>query len=964
MAAIRWDNINRTGGNYNAVTNAAAQGSAEINQGFANLQSLLNNQNATNVANRNNEISNNDVAFSQYMNDLQSGGVDAVEAARNNGGIANQIAGYGGMLSKANQLRDGSQILTGARTDATAGYNYDQGVLKQELDPLVAQFKQLAFTDPNAAQQFAGENAELFQRGLVDVAGIMRNQSTAAQTYGDSQTERAARDPIYRIQQAIEKGDLSGAETIYNDNKSVLDADYYNFAGALRTGKETKRTRGNQTALNNATSQDADAETVALVNQSKKDSGLFNDDGSVKPGISNDQIDAWQNTLKGSALEQIQTNRQLYDQLQKDLTNNGATAAERNAANTAFKSWETSGVGYRTQQETVATQQEISKLDAQFPQQGSMYNVPTGADGEPLSNAQNAQAAIKSMNKASVKDAVDEDTLNLFFKANETQDGIMTLQSLMSTGIADADGVVQRIPADQLQTILADVRDGANWLTFQKRFSAENINEAAKRLVNSGGFKQELSDYNSYTNQSAALRTPPSAGTAAMNAANALTGTQTPEQAQKVIDTLSGLQGSQANATATGQILTQQGAVAQIQALQTASGAGAGQSSPNGSGQTNVETSTVSPDAISAEIPTLATATSEADYDTLRAEVNAKHTDSRGRTTQKGKELLLEIRTKEQKQRLDGIKSFLTGTGSGSPTGNRGQSGSTPTTPAPTTPVVPPAPALMNSGTPLQGAPLANNPQRDDLNLESRLMNDLYSAQPQGNVQAAPQAQPAPAALAPQAQITSPLIEELYQGARTPPQLPPQNRPAAPVQAPSLTQRAQNLAANTINSGAFTAPITGAALLSNTLGKDRANVNRQKEATNQAASNVLSTVAQENRENTARTVNNLMSAAGQAKNGVAQIAQMAKKALPEMGIGLTEFDRLKKESKAKLDQSGVTSLTVTEITSLLAQGTSSAIKPYVKALRAELAKRDAEEAQSARANESFMESQLRNLVTI
>jgi hypothetical protein len=268
----------------------------------------------------------------------------------------------------------------------------------------------------------------------------------------------------------------------------------------------------------------------------------------------------------------------------------------------------------------------------------------------------------------------------------------------------------------------------------------------------------------------------------------------------------------------------------------------------------------------------------------------------------------------------------------------------------------------MNSGTPLQGAPLANNPQGNEV--ESRLMADLYSAQPQGNVQAAPQAQPAPAALAPQAQITSPLIEELYQGARTPPQLPPQNRPAAPVQAPSFTQRAQSLAANTVNGGAFTAPITGAALLSNTLGKDRANVNRQKDATNQAASNVLSTVAQESRENTARTVNNLMSAAGQAKNGVAQIAQMAKKALPKMGIGLKEFDRLRKESKAKLDQSGVTSLTVTEITSLLAEGTSVALKPYVKALRNELAKRNAEEAESARANESFMEAQLRNLVTI
>ena len=41
MAAIRWDNINRTGGNYNAVTNAAAQGSKQINDSFQNLQGML-----------------------------------------------------------------------------------------------------------------------------------------------------------------------------------------------------------------------------------------------------------------------------------------------------------------------------------------------------------------------------------------------------------------------------------------------------------------------------------------------------------------------------------------------------------------------------------------------------------------------------------------------------------------------------------------------------------------------------------------------------------------------------------------------------------------------------------------------------------------------------------------------------------------------------------------------------------
>ena len=923
---IRWDNIGSTAGLWNASNQANRASTENVNQGFQALQSVLNNQQKVQDGNYANQKSNNDVAFSQYMNDLQAGGVDAVEAARNNGGIANEIAGYGGMLSQANQLRDGSQILTGARTDATAGYNYDQGVLKQELDPLVAQFKQLAFTDPNAAQQFAGENAELFKSGLVDVAGIMRNQGEAAQTYGDSQIKRAARDPIYRIQQAIEKGDLSGAETIYNDNKSALDADYYNFAGALKAGVTTQRGLDIDSIVSSAIGNDSDAQAVDIQKQYEQDSGLV--ENGVFQG-SNAQLETYQTGLE-KALQGVTTDQKAFESIRTKLREMGATPAEINAAETTYLNADKNENIQTTESKALQTER-LAVNDANFPQGASAERWPTNAEGQRETVANVVQSALDSnaATKEILADVGNEQQLDLFFSNGDGKKAKLYMQSLLSKGIKAENGQIYKVPPDMLNTLLTDLRMGSNWTTFQKGFTKSNLEESANRIVNDPSFQERIANSKTYTAEKNRILNPASEAERGLAESDAYV--PMPLEEVQVNAFRNGIVGATngANATGTGsQIPSQQSAQALLLAKN-------GQSGSNGAGQTSVAGPTVPTDAISAAaagaapVSPLVPGSPEA-----RAAQNAE-TEA------------------ENAANWQSIKNVFTGSQMSSfrPSPND-------------TPVVPPAPALMNSGTPLQGAPLANNPQRDDLNLESRLMNDLYSAQPQGNVQAAPQAQPAPAALAPQAQITSPLIEELYQGARTPPQLPPQNRPAAPVQAPSLTQRAQNLAANTVNSGAFTAPITGAALLSNTLGKDRANVNRQKEATNQAASNVLSTVAQESRENTARTVNNLMSAAGQAKNGVAQIAQMAKKALPEMGIGLKEFDRLRKESKAKLDQSGVTSLTVTEITSLLAEGTSVALKPYVKALRAELAKRNAEEAESARANESFMEAQLRNLVTI
>ena len=131
--------------------------------------------------------------------------------------------------------------------------------------------------------------------------------------------------------------------------------------------------------------------------------------------------------------------------------------------------------------------------------------------------------------------------------------------------------------------------------------------------------------------------------------------------------------------------------------------------------------------------------------------------------------------------------------------------------------------------------------------------------------------------------------------------------------------------------------------MSNAISKENENVNRQKAA----QARVVPDVANGIRNNITRTVNNLMDGAASAKTGVKQLATLAENALPDMGIGLKERDAVVKRLAPKLkDPSVVSSLTDTEITSLLSSGPDSKIKPYVKQLQAEMAKRRKNEESS------------------
>lgn len=1002
---IRWDNIGSTAGLWNASNQASQAATNDVNQGFQALQGVLNNQQKVQDGNYDNQVSNNDIAFSQYMNDLQAGGVDAVEAARNNNEIANKISGFGGMLSDANQLRDGSQILTGARTAATAEYTYDQNLMKQELDPLVAQFKQLAFTDPNAARQFAGENEELFNRGSVDVAGIIRTQSTANQTFGDTQIERAARDPIYQIQQAIESGDIPGAQTIYDSNKSTLDAARYNFEGALTAGVTTQRGVDIDRIVSSAIGNNSDAQAVNIQNQYEKDSGLVED--GVFQG-SKAQLKTYQAGLK-EALQGVTTDQNAFESIRTQLRELGATPAEINAAETTYLNAD-KNENIQTTESKALQAKRLAVNDANFPQGASAERWPTNAEGQRETVANVVQSALDSnaATKDILADVGNEQQLDLFFSNGDGKKAKLYMQSLLSKGIQAENGQIYKVPPDMLNTLLTDLRMGSNWTTFQKGFTKSNLEESANRIVNDPSFQERIGNSKTYTAEKNRILNPASEAERGLAKSDAYV--PMPLEEAQVNAFRNGIVGATngASTTNTGQILTPQGAAAQLLALQNSTGTGpqSGAALDKRANQDALDRvvnpqSTVNStpgeratleqqliDINGATAPANSrgqTSSNRAFNNSLAGRLRNGLSDFSGRAREgvndnvRGAKDARLLRRTGEDIRKNGIENAST---ENLVNAMRNPGVNRPDIVAELQRRNAPTEAIAGSQT---------APPQGPNDVEGRLMADLYSAQPQGNGQAAPQAQPAPAAItreqnplidqlyktamtppvapvspasAPQAQITSPLIDELYQGAMTPSQLPPQNRPAAPAQAPSFTERAKNLGANIINSGVSATPIAGAALLTNAIRKENANVNRQKEATNKAASDVLSTVAQETRENTARTVNNLMSAAGQAQNGVAEIAQMAKKALPEMGIGLKEFDRLTKESKAKLDQSGVTSLTITEITSLLAQGTQVALKPYVKALRDELAKRYAEESQRSKADETFMEAQLRNLVTI
>ena len=267
---IRWDNIGQTSGMYNASTLANRSATQQVNKGFDALQGVIDTQQRVSDGNYANTTKNNSAEVTQYLQQLGSQGVEAVENAQSSGAISNFIGQYGGQLNDSTKLLDGTATLSRARSSENAEYQYNQTKYAQASKPLVDEWNGLnsdpskdaerdAFLEANKSALLAsGDYSRMFDKakatdrtelnqGRLDAEHTTKRTLNQLLLDGNSALIKAKEaGELQQTNDAIEAGilivDPKTGETISNPNLSQDEiSNFYEMRGESHFEQKTER---------------------------------------------------------------------------------------------------------------------------------------------------------------------------------------------------------------------------------------------------------------------------------------------------------------------------------------------------------------------------------------------------------------------------------------------------------------------------------------------------------------------------------------------------------------------------------------------------------------------------------------------------------------------------------------------------------------------------------------------------
>jgi hypothetical protein len=234
--AITWRTVDGGRGNFDVAARLMQQAQAGFNTGLGSFQGIMEDQRATQDANRENTIANNEADFKKYLSSLRAQGPQALEDAQASGAIDARMAGYNGLVSPdldpTAALREN---ILGARSDVTTDRDYEQGELITRLSPDIERIRSLniagKFDEANALENSlesdlakAGKWADL-QEQEQSMRDKITGRSREEWRFGQEQTSASRAEDAYNAEQA------AGA---YINEILASDGDLYSKRQAVR----------------------------------------------------------------------------------------------------------------------------------------------------------------------------------------------------------------------------------------------------------------------------------------------------------------------------------------------------------------------------------------------------------------------------------------------------------------------------------------------------------------------------------------------------------------------------------------------------------------------------------------------------------------------------------------------------------------------------------------------------------
>lgn len=562
MSTIRWDNIDRTGGNYNAATYASAQGSKQINDSFQNLQGMLTAQNAVNKGNWENQQGNNDTDVKSFINNLAAQGPDALRTAMDDNQVQNKINSFGGFLSKDVREMTGQKALNQSQADWLAQDQYGDEVADNAAEPFINTLTNLANSGPEGLGKARALAQTPEYKSVLDSAnwnggelfnGILASQNASrnsdldyksamydqTKTEKDDNAETAARPHINQIialangqgpnaeqnardyaaqpevKAALDAFGWSGQEEINTIRDSNLDYQVTNLAHTENVENKEIQTALDEVSVNNPTNMSSFNVESALKDL-QAESGLFDSAGNLLDGVTEGQLNAFQNSIEDVAtnaagLDSEASFRQFFSQAMK------IPGIGEDKVIAAWKDREeldklTGGfVSYEEQRKRSARERTLKKR-TNFDTNPLLADERNGATASPLTLQTTTDILLASEN-SEVKKLLGENKKDWFFqdKSGGPQSVVREFNNLLYEGVEGSDGKMHLLTRDMLPELLLGFRDGEGLLSFGTgKIDGKDIRKAAKKLVDQPGYMNNEKLAFEYRNSINDIRYPPS----------------------------------------------------------------------------------------------------------------------------------------------------------------------------------------------------------------------------------------------------------------------------------------------------------------------------------------------------------------------------------------------------------------------------------------------------------------------
>ena len=288
------------------------------------------------------------------------------------------------------------------------------------------------------------------------------------------------------------------------------------------TQGETKRADQIEKDINEATGKflpgQGNAATNRVLDEVMESSGLFDANGELKPGATQEQVTDFQNTMEREVLKVSDSNTgALYEQFMASMPKG---ASDTQLAN-AFRGWqELDSLSYGNQ-----TQQEKSRIrqnEAELKQRTNFANNPFLAqfrqDADPTQRMAASRDTAYDVLVEATKDQPEvakllgENKEDWLLSDYGPQQVVRAFDNLMVTGVEGSDGKMHTLTPEMLPQLLLGFRDGEGWFSFGTgKINDNDIMRHAKKIVDSPSYKKQEEQANQYISNINSVRYPPSA---------------------------------------------------------------------------------------------------------------------------------------------------------------------------------------------------------------------------------------------------------------------------------------------------------------------------------------------------------------------------------------------------------------------------------------------------------------------